>query len=141
MGVPLVRAIWIIPLTQKGEALRITLNKRLATAAAAIVHKMINRRRPLVLRPVSPFKKGSKTSTAMSDVADRFLGWHQGVPKRSKNRSCSAAQILRLLRGRPPNTQTLSRTQFSPYDSTSTFPPLYFIRISGLILLRDPDDL
>ena len=58
---------------QKSEDLRITLNKRLATAAAAIVQRMINRRRPLVFRPVSPFKKGSKTSTAMFDVAGQGL--------------------------------------------------------------------
>lgn len=36
-----------------------TLNNRLATAAAAIVHKMISRSRPRVFRPVSPFKNGS----------------------------------------------------------------------------------
>ena len=51
------------------EDLRITLKRRLATAAAAIVQRMISRRRPLVFRPVSPFKKGSKTSAAMSEVA------------------------------------------------------------------------
>ena len=45
--------------------LLITLNKRLDTAAAAIVHKMINRRRPRVFRPVSPFKKGSIEVVAM----------------------------------------------------------------------------
>ena len=38
---------------------------------------MINRRRPLVFRPVSPFKKGSKTSTAMFDAAGQCLGKHQ----------------------------------------------------------------
>lgn len=57
-----------------GEDLRITLNKRLATAAAAIVHRMINRSRPLVFRPVLPFKKGSKTSTAMSEFVVQCLG-------------------------------------------------------------------
>lgn len=55
------------------EYLRITLNKRLATAAAAIVQRIINRRRPRVFRPVSPFKKGSKTSTAMFDAAGQCL--------------------------------------------------------------------
>jgi hypothetical protein len=39
--------------------LRITLNKRLETAAAAIVQRIISRNSPLVLRPVSPFRKGS----------------------------------------------------------------------------------
>ena len=43
----------------------ITLNKRLDTAAAAMVHNMINRKRPLVFRPVSPFKKGSIGVVAM----------------------------------------------------------------------------
>lgn len=38
---------------------RITLNKRLDTAAAAMVHNMINRKRPRVFRPVSPLRKGS----------------------------------------------------------------------------------
>lgn len=36
-----------------------TLNNRLATAAAAIVHKMISLSSPRVFRPVSPFKNGS----------------------------------------------------------------------------------
>ena len=39
--------------------IRITLNKRLDTAAAAMVQRIINRKRPRVLRPVSPFRKGS----------------------------------------------------------------------------------
>ena len=65
----LARAFWGQFQSRKAKDLRITLNKRLATAAAAIVQRMINRRRPLVFRPVSPFKKGSKTSTAMLDAA------------------------------------------------------------------------
>ena len=36
-----------------------TLNKRLDTAAAATVHRMIKRSRPRVLRPVLPLRKGS----------------------------------------------------------------------------------
>lgn len=36
-----------------------TLNKRLATAAAAMVQRIINRSRPRVFRPVSPLRKGS----------------------------------------------------------------------------------
>lgn len=47
-------------------ALLITLNRRLATAAAAMVQRMINRRRPRVFRLVSPFKKGSISGLAMS---------------------------------------------------------------------------
>ena len=38
---------------------RITLNNRLATAAAAIVKRITSRSRPRVFRAVSPFKKGS----------------------------------------------------------------------------------
>lgn len=45
----------ILPL----ENLLITLNNRLATAAAAIVQRIISRRMPRVFRPVSPSKKGS----------------------------------------------------------------------------------
>ena len=42
-----------------------TLKSRLATAAPAMVHNMISRRRPLVLRPVSPLKKGSMDAATM----------------------------------------------------------------------------
>jgi hypothetical protein len=42
----------------KGNVL-ITLNKRLATAAAAIVHRIISRSSPRVFRPVLPLKRGS----------------------------------------------------------------------------------
>ena len=51
-----------MPCSHRQEQLKdllMTLNKRLATAAAAIVHKIINRSRPRVFRPVSPLKKGS----------------------------------------------------------------------------------
>lgn len=72
MRIGVVRAIRVL-VNRRGEDLRITLNKRLATAAAAMVHRMISRRRPLVFRPVSPFKKGSKTSTGIFDVAGLFL--------------------------------------------------------------------
>jgi hypothetical protein len=43
----------------KGKYIRITENSRLATAAAAIVQRIINRRRPLVFLPVLPSKEGS----------------------------------------------------------------------------------
>ncbi len=36
-----------------------TLNNRLATAAAAIVNRMTSRSNTRVFRPVSPFRKGS----------------------------------------------------------------------------------
>jgi hypothetical protein len=48
----------------KGNIL-ITLKSRLATAAPAIVQRMISRRSPRVLRPVSPFKKGSIDAVAI----------------------------------------------------------------------------
>lgn len=56
------------------ESLRITLNKRLATAAPAIVKRMISRRSPRVLRPVLPFRKGSIASATMFDAADDMDG-------------------------------------------------------------------
>lgn len=43
----------------------ITLNKRLETAAAAIAQRMINRRSPLVFRPVLPRRNGSTEVAAM----------------------------------------------------------------------------
>ena len=45
--------------------LRITLNNRLATAAAAMVQRMMMRSMPRVFRPPSPFRKGSKPMVAM----------------------------------------------------------------------------
>ena len=51
------------------ESLRMTEKSRLATAAPAIVQRMISRSRPLVFRPESPFKKGSKASIIIADVS------------------------------------------------------------------------
>lgn len=53
---------------------RMTENSLLATAAAAMVHRMIRRSRPRVLRPDSPLKKksappGDATSAAMMEVS------------------------------------------------------------------------
>ena len=48
--------------------LRITLNKRLATAAAAMVQRMISLSKLLVLRPESPFRKGVKGLDDMLSV-------------------------------------------------------------------------
>ena len=48
-----------------GLDVRMTLNNRLATAAPAIVQRMMRRKRPRVLRPVSPFRKGSIEVTTM----------------------------------------------------------------------------
>ena len=43
---------------------------------------MMSRSKPLVFRPVLPFKKGSKTSTAMADMADEcLLGYDLRRPK------------------------------------------------------------
>ena len=55
---------------------RITENSLLATAAAAMVHRMIRRSRPRVLRADSPLRKksapgGDATSAAMVSVAER----------------------------------------------------------------------
>lgn len=56
---------------------RITLNSRLATAAAAIVNRIIRRRRPLVFRPVSPFRNGSRTAATMMIQQMKLMGCHQ----------------------------------------------------------------
>jgi len=48
-----------------------TLNKRLDTAAAAMVQRMINRSSPRVLRAASPFNKGSIELEAMSEELER----------------------------------------------------------------------
>ena len=45
---------------------RITLKRRLAMAAAAMVHRMTMRRRPRVFLPVFPFRKGSTAVEAMT---------------------------------------------------------------------------
>ena len=50
---------------QEIRDLRITLNSRLATAAAAMVQRIIIRSIPRVFLPPSPFKKGSKPVVAM----------------------------------------------------------------------------
>jgi hypothetical protein len=42
-----------------------TLNSRLASAAAAMVMRIISRRSPLVFLPVLPFKKGSIGATVI----------------------------------------------------------------------------
>ncbi len=44
---------------------RITEKRRLATAAAAIKQRMVNRRSPLVFLPVLPLKKGSDIDSAI----------------------------------------------------------------------------
>jgi hypothetical protein len=49
------------PLTCWWEYVRITEKSRLATAAAAIKHRIVIRRSPLVFLPVLPWKKGSAT--------------------------------------------------------------------------------
>jgi hypothetical protein len=49
------------------EYLRITEKRRLATAAAAIKERIVNRRSPLVFLPVLPLKKGSDIVSDMVD--------------------------------------------------------------------------
>jgi hypothetical protein len=63
------------------NSLRITENSRLATAAPAIVKRMINRRRPRVFRPESPFRKGSKASNIVANAVEDVDG---RAPRRSK---------------------------------------------------------
>jgi hypothetical protein len=48
-----------------------TLNNRLATAAAAMVHRMTIRRRPRVFLPVSPLRKGSIPTEAITAAKER----------------------------------------------------------------------
>jgi hypothetical protein len=54
------------PLMGLALCIRMTLNKRADTAAAAMVHRMMTRRRPLVFWLVLPFRNGSSgVETAM----------------------------------------------------------------------------
>jgi len=50
-----------------------TLNKRLDTAAAAMVQRMIKRSSPRVLRAVSPFNKGSIELEAMFEELEKSI--------------------------------------------------------------------
>lgn len=93
MGTRYAKTCWVLYRGGAGESLRITLNRRLATAAPAIVKRMINRRRPRVLRPVSPFRKGSKAAATMIDAADEVNGPYQRRFNCSKNRSCFLAAL------------------------------------------------
>ena len=55
-------------LRQDFGSLRITLNSRLAIAAAAIVQRIIIRRRPRVLRPLLPLRNGSSPAATIIDA-------------------------------------------------------------------------
>ena len=80
-----------------------TLNRRLATAAAAIVHRMIKRRRPRVLRPVSPVKKGCNPAgieldgvdvATMIDEAIAMASYGgRSISRLPKDRSCLRLKI------------------------------------------------
>ena len=69
--------------------IRITENSRLATAAAAIKHRIVNRRSPRVFLPVLPLKKGSSVvadivgvgekNVCRGDVAVRYICSHAGA--------------------------------------------------------------
>ena len=73
---------------------RITLNRRLAIAAAAIVQSMIKRRRPRVLRPVSPFIKGSIELIApVDDIANMIKA---RITANNETASCSLQQEIRV---------------------------------------------
>ena len=71
-----------------------TLKRRLATAAPAMVHNMMSRRRPLVLRPVSPLKKGSIDAATMMECQKNALEAQVGLLKHQipKDTSRLAAQ-------------------------------------------------
>jgi hypothetical protein len=56
----------------------ITLNSRLDTAAAAIVHKMITRSKARVFLPVLPSKKTSVVAPAIMDGVGAPLSLRQG---------------------------------------------------------------
>ena len=64
-----IELLSIFKLPRARESLRMTLNNRLATAAPAIVVRMISRRRPRVFLPVFPFKKGSRAAATIFDAA------------------------------------------------------------------------
>ena len=55
-----------------------TLNSRLATAAAAIVKRITSRSRPRVFRPVSPLKKGSTEAGGIADGVDEAVEENPG---------------------------------------------------------------
>ena len=108
---------------QDCRGLRITLNSRLAIAAAAIVQRIIIRRRPRVLRPLSPFKKGSNPAATIIDVVGEMDECRQGSPQKSErtDRVCGSKLSFPP---RPPSSKC------SPSPST-----LSFLRISPLPLL------
>ena len=73
--------------------IRMTLNNRLATAAAAMVQSIMSRRRPLVLRPLSPLRKGSIELADVESDIRKCLG---GTTSKSRaaHRFFSAIHVL-----------------------------------------------
>ena len=57
---------------------RMTENNLLATAAAAIVHRIMRRRRPLVFLPLSPSKKNLAPGMSASTAAIVKKEWMNG---------------------------------------------------------------
>ena len=53
--------------------IRITEKRRLDTAAPAIKHKMVRRRRPRVFLPVLPLNKGSTAGSMAGGVVDQKM--------------------------------------------------------------------
>jgi hypothetical protein len=63
---------------------RITLNSRLETAAAAIVHRIISRSRPREFGPVTCFMNGSTGADAMIEGGKRREMDNRGLPTASR---------------------------------------------------------
>ena len=105
---------WQIKLwCQDCRSLRITLNSRLAIAAAAIVQRIIIRRRPRVLRPVSPFRKSSNPAATIVDAVGEFDGCRQGRSQKSERTDRVCGLKLSFPR-RPPSSKS------SPLPTTLT---------------------
>ena len=64
--------------------LLMTLKSRLATAAAAIVQRIITRRNPRVVRPLSPFRKGDIELVASVDDMAKVFHWERKQFDRTK---------------------------------------------------------
>jgi hypothetical protein len=77
---------------------RITENRRLAIAAAAMVQRMINRRSPLVFLPVLPLNKGSPIAPAIVVVKERLSVWEMSTKGMLMCLELRVPMCLRLLR-------------------------------------------
>lgn len=98
---------------QDCRSLRITLNSRLAIAAAAIVQRIIIRRRPRVLRPLSPFRKGSNPAATMINAVGEFDGCRQGRSQKSE-RTDRVCGLKLSFPPRPPSSKARRCTLTCP---------------------------